>query len=505
MYTRAPAKIQAKLLQRLLRRASNTEWGRRFEFSRIAQQRDVVRAYQSRVPIHTYDDLRPYVDQMRKGAKNLLWPGSIKHFAVSSGTASDGKIIPLSREMLRFLNHKYSAGLAFNYLITTRSIKTFLGKHLMLPGRIEDDPNYPGTLIGEVSGLQVLSTPRIFRTFQAIPASTAFIPNWDSKFRSVIDQTLNQDIRAIAMTPTWALVFFGLLVERYNEIHGTAVQTVGEVWPNLQLYISGGVALSSYRSILKEHIGLPKIQFLETYGASEGFFSYQRDLSDPAMHLHLNNGVFYEFVRMDELGMDNPERLTIETVQTGVRYAPILSTCSGLWSYVLGDIVRFTSISPHKILVAGRTTEVIDKYGEAIFGEEARMAINKTCENTNSLVREYHVSAIPPNGTQTPTHEWLLEFSRVPYDCEDFIRSLDSELCEINRHYQIRREANAFGPPEIVIVPNGTFNEWLKTRRRDVHIQSKVPRMSEHRNVAEGVLAHAGGNARRIRLSELSS
>ncbi len=505
MPTRAPAKIQARLLRRLLRRASNTEWGRRFDFSRIAQQQDIVRAYQSRVPIHTYEDLRPYVDQTRKGAKNLLWPGSIKHFAVSSGTASDGKIIPLSKEMLRLLTRRYSAGLAFNYLITTGSIKTFLGKQLMLPGRIEDDPAYPGTLIGEVSGLQILSAPSIYRTFQAVPASIAFVPNWDSKLRSVIDQTLNQDIRLIAMTPTWSLVFFGLLIERYNEINGTGIRTVGEVWPNLQLYISGGVALSSYRSVLEEYIGLPDVHFLETYGASEGFFSYQKDLSDPAMHLHLNNGIFFEFVRLDELKLGNPERFTIETAETGVRYAPIISTCSGLWSYVLGDVVRFTSVSPHKIVVAGRTSDVIDKYGESVFGEEARIAINKSCEKTNSLVREYHVSAIPPNGSQIPSHEWLLEFSRVPYNCEDFIRSLDSVLCEINRHYQTRREANAFGPPEIVIVPKGTFSDWLKSSRRNIHFQSKVPRMSEQRCIAEGVIAHAKGNARRVRLTELGS
>ena len=299
-----------------------------------------------------------------------------------------------------------------------------------------------------------------------------------------------------------ALVLFGLLVERYNELHGTSLQTVGEVWPNLQLYISGGVALSSYRSILEEQIGLPHMHFLEAYGASEGFFSYQTDLRDPAMQLHLNNGVFYEFVRLDELTADNPERVTIANVKTGVRYAPILTTCSGLWAYLLGDVVRFTSTSPHKIMVAGRTSEMIDKYGEAMFGEDARVAINRTCEITNSLVREYHVSAIPPNGIQIPAHEWVLEFSRVPRDCTAFLRSLDSVLCDVNRHYHNRREAKAFGPPELVVVPNGTFNAWLKASKGDIQSQTKVPRMSEERCIADGVLALAGGDARRICVRE---
>ena len=203
MPRRVPSKIQAKLLRRLLRRASDTDWGRRFEFSRIAQQQDVVQAYQKRVPIHTYDDLKSDVNLTRAGSQNLLWPGKITHFAVSSGTASEGKVIPLSEEMLR-LNRKFSVGLAVNYLMTTRSVKTFLGKHLTLPGRIDDDPNYPGTLVGEVSGLQTLFAPGLFRTFlQAVPASTIYASNWDTKLRSIVDQTLDQDIRMVAMAPTW--------------------------------------------------------------------------------------------------------------------------------------------------------------------------------------------------------------------------------------------------------------------------------------------------------------
>ncbi len=490
--------MQARLLRRMLQRASNTEWGLKFEFADIARQSDVIDVYQSRVPIHTYKDLKPYINRIRAGEHDLLWPGDVKHFAVSSGTASEGKVIPLSKDMLR-LNRGFSVGLGFSYLVRTGAYKTFLGKHLTLPGRVEDDPDYPGTLVGEVSGLQILYAPGFFRAFlQAVPISIAFAPNWDSKIQAIVDRTLNQDVRMVAMAPTWALVLFGLLIERFNEVNGTSVRTVGEIWPNLQLYISGGVALSSYRAILEEQIGLPRMHFLEAYGASEGFFSYQTDLSDPAMRLHLNNGVFYEFIRLDELNAENPERRTISNVEPGVRYAMILTTCSGLWSYLLGDVVRFTSTDPHKIVVAGRTSEMIDKYGEAVFGEDARTAINKSCKATNSHVRDYHVSAIPPNGTQVPAHEWLFEFSRLPHDCEAFVRSLDSVLCDINRHYQIRREAKAFGPPEIVLLPDGTFNAWLKASRGDINSQAKIPRMSENRTVADGVLAHAGHRARRI-------
>ncbi len=502
MPRRTPFKIQSNQLRRLLGRAAHTEWGQRFGFSHIAQQSDVIKAYQSQVPIHTYEDLKPFVDRIRAGEEDILWPGKIRHFAISSGTASAGKVIPVSLDMLH-MTRKFPLRLIKKYVRTTQSWTTFLGKHLALPGKVEQDPDHPGVLIGEVSGLQSLYAPYIFRKFfRALPPSVTYISNWDSKLRTAVDLTLNQDIRLIAMVPTWAPVFFRLLIERYNEIHRSNISTVGEIWPNLNLYVSAGVALSSYRAILEEQIALPNLHFLEAYGASEGSFSCQTDLEDPAMQLLLDNGVFFEFIRMDDLGSENPERLTIEHVQTNVRYAPVLTTASGLWSYLLGDVIRFTNLSPPKILVAGRTSEMMDVYGEAVFGEEARHAINQACNLTNSLMQEFHVSAIAPHGDTLPAHEWIIEFNRVPQDLKEFLRLLDTSLCDINIHYQIRREGKAFRPPEVVIVPSGTFNAWLITSRGEITSQTKIPRMSNERNIACGVLNHAGEHAQRIQVDE---
>lgn len=487
-----PVGTQTRLLRDLLRRAAPTEWGQRYGFGEIAQSADVVAAFQERVPLHTYEDLRADADRIRRGAADVTWPGRFTHFAVSSGTASAGKILPVSREML-VKDRWFSVGAGMQYIATSGKANILGGKHLTIPGRIEEDPQFPGTVVGEVSGLVADFAPAFFRwLYQAVPNEITFLPNWERKLNAIVERTVNLDIRVLAMVPSWALVFFRLLIDRYNQEHGTSATTVGEVWPNLQLYASGGVALSSYQELLVQKIGLPHLDFMESYGASEGFFSFQTDLDDPAMLLHLDNGVFFEFVRMDALGADAPRRYTIADVEPDVRYAPFLSTCSGLWTYALGDVIRFTQTEPHKIVVAGRTSEMIDKYGEAVFGEETRAALERACERTGAHVRDFHVAPKAAELDRLPTHQWLIEFEQEPEHLDAFAEVIDRYLQEVNRHYQIRREANAFARPEIVPVPRGTFYAWLKQTKKVVSGQTKVPRMSEERQVADGVLALAG-------------
>ena len=490
-FVEAPVETQTRLLRRLLRRAAPTEWGRRFGFAEAARAPDVAAAYQARVPLHHYDDIRADVERVRRGTVDVMWPGRFTHFAVSSGTTSTGKIIPVSHEML-VKNRRFSVGVGLQYLAATGNTRFLFGKHLTLPGRIEEDPAFPGTVVGEVSGLQAEYAPRFFtHLLQALPNEVAFLPHWEHKLDTIVARTLELDIRLLVMAPTWALVLFKLLLERYNAQRGASATTVGEVWPNMQVFVSGGVALSSYRAVLEQQIGLPHLDFLETYGASEGFFSFQTDLADPAMLLHLDNGVFFEFVPMDEITKENPDRYTIADVEPGVRYAPFLTTCSGLWAYGLGDVVRFTQTFPHKILVAGRTSEMIDKYGEAVFGEEARAALERACRETDAQVRDFHVAPRLADLDHLPAHQWLVEFEKEPESLDAFATVIDGSLQAVNRHYQIRREARAFGPPEIVSLPQGTFYAWLKKTRKTISGQTKVPRLSEERQVADGVLALA--------------
>ncbi|WP_456428552.1 GH3 auxin-responsive promoter family protein [Rhodocaloribacter sp.] len=493
-FVAAPVETQEALLRGLLRRAAHTEWGRRFGFSELARASDVVAAYQARVPLHTYEALRADVARIRRGVPDVIRPGVFRHFAVSSGTASAGKIIPVSEEML-VKNRRFSLGSAFQYLAESGNPRLWLGKFLSVPGRIEDDPEHPGALIGEVSGLQAEFAPAFVRRFyQAVPNATLYLPNWEDKLAAIVDRTVDMDVRAIAMVPSWALVLFQMVIERHNRKHGARVRTLGEVWPNLQVFFSGGVALRSYRHLLEALIGLPEMHFWEHYGASEGFFAHQTTLEDEAMMLHLDNGVFYEFVRMDEREADAPRRHTVADVETGVRYALYVTTCSGLWAYDVGDVVRFTQTAPPKIVVAGRTSEMLDRYGEAVFGEEARAALRHACAQTGAQVRDFHVAPRPAGLDRLPAHEWLVEFESAPDPLEPFAEAIDAYLQRVNRHYQIRREARVFDPPQIVPLPPGVFFEWLKRSRKRVGAQSKVPRMSEERDVAEGVLALVGNN-----------
>ncbi len=486
-----PVETQRRLLTGLLDRASHTEWGKRLGFGDLARSTDVVASFQDQVPLHGYPDIEADVKRMRAGGEDILWPGKAIHFAVSSGTTSAGKIIPVSRDML-LSNKRFATGVVLNYLLTRRNIRCVLGRQLGLPGRIEEDPRYPGTYIGEVSGLQALFAPLLYRrVLQAVPNETAFLPNWDQKLKAIADRTLDMDIRMVIMAPTWGSVLFKLLIDRYNARHGSSAASVGDIWPNLQVFISGGVALSSYLDVLRDVINKPDLDFLETYGASEGFFSYQTDLDDPSMLLHLDNGVFFEFVRLEDLDRPDAQRFTIADVEPGIRYAPFLTTCSGLWAYGLGDVVRFTSVSPHKIQVAGRTAEMMDGYGEAVFGEDAREAIESACSETGARLADYHVAPRLLTSERLPAHQWLVEFELEPADDDRFLRALDARLSAINRHYQIRREALAFDPPELVSLPRGTYRAWLEATRPSVSAQTKVPRMSEARTIADGILATA--------------
>ncbi len=483
-----PVATQRSLLRRLLGRAADTEWGRRFGFAEIAEASDVVAAYQDRVPLHRYADIEADVERVRAGTADVMWPGTATNFAISSGTVSDGKVIPISDETID-QNRSFSVGAGINYLKESLNPSFFGGAHLTLPGRVEEDPNYPGTKAGEISGILAENAPGFFRTlYQAVPNEITFLSSWEEKLQAVAERTVDEDIRLLVMVPTWALNLFDLLIDLHNQRNNDTATTVGEVWPNLQVFISGGVALGSYRDLIEEKIG-HDIDFVETYGASEGFFSFQDELDDPSMLLHLDNGVFYEFVPLDERGDDAPSRYTIADVEPGVRYSMHVTSCSGLWAYEVGDVVRFTQTFPHKIAVAGRTSDMIDEYGEAIYGDEVQAALKEACEATDAHVADYHVAPRRATNGEQPGHEWLIEFERAPDDVSTFEHILDEYLQEVNRHYYIRREGDALEGPHVSVLPEGTFYRWLRATKDEISGQTKVPRMSANRDVADDVLA----------------
>lgn len=484
-----PVGTQHAMLRKLTRKAADTEWGKRFGFGEIADASDPVRLYQERVPIHGYEDYRADVDRIRTGEPDIIWPGTFKHYAVSSGTASAGKIIPLSKEMLD-INRKFTLTVAMSYFEAQADPSFLFGRLLSVPGRIEDDPKYPGSWIGEVSGLQYLVAPTIIKKFyQAVPEDILFLPNWEKKLDAIVEHTLKMNIRAIAMVPSWAPVLFRKLIAHHNKVWQDNATTVAEIWPNLEVFFSGGVALSSYRTLLEEQIGGP-VNFVENYGASEGYISFQDIPNADDMLVHLDTGVFLEFEPVDGSG----QRVSIDGVETGVRYRIFVSTVSGLWAYEVGDVIKFTSTDPYRIVVAGRTNEVLDTYGEAVYGDEARQALEKACEVTGAQTTNYHIAPIPASNASLPGHEWFIEFDEPPSDVEAFARVIDEHLQEINRHYVIRREAQAFLPPKISSLRRGTFFAWLRETKKRVSAQTKVPRMSEAREIAEALLKISGNN-----------
>jgi hypothetical protein len=468
-----------------LRTARETEWGRRYRFGDLAVEPDVKAAYRETVPLHSYDDIREDVLRVRKSEADVMWPGRFTDFAVSSGTASAGKIIPVSRATL-LANKRFSMGMLYNYIAQTGDARCLRGRFLSLPGRVAEDPNFPGTWVGEVSGLLARHAPRfVSRFLQAVPNETLNLTSWEAKLNAIVEQTLAMDIRSVVMVPTWALVFFEQLLARYSRVTGRRADSIADVWPNFRLFFSGGVALSSYREILEEQTGPGTVDFMEAYGASEGFFAFQLHPDDRDMALHLDNGIYYEFLRLDDPGR---RRYSIDEVEPGVRYQMYVSTASGLWAYGVGDVVRFTSILPPRLVVAGRTSEMIDKYGEAVFGDEARDALVAACEGSGARIVDYHIAPSLPNRKKLPTYQWLVEFERPPVDIRGFATYLDEHLQRVNRHYQIRREDRVFSAPEVVSLPKGTFYEWLRRSRLSVSAQSKVPRMSEERLVADQLL-----------------
>lgn len=483
-----PAEAQRRLLRHLLEQARDTTFGRAHRFADLLRAPDLVQAYQQAVPLHSRETMAETLARVRHGEENLTWPGRIRHFAISSGTASAGTILPRTAAHLK-QDARFSVGVGLHYLAHTGRTALLGGPHLSIPGRVEPDPVQPGAVVGEVSGLVAHAAPAFFRhLYQAVPDAVADLPHWEAKLDAIAQRAAHTDLRMIAMVPSWSAALFARVRDAYRARHGFAPDTMREIWPNLQVFISGGVALSSYQHALREQIG-GGVDFVETYGASEGFFSFMERPGDDAMRLHLSNGVFYEFVPEVRLGEPDPPRLTLGEVETGVRYALHVSTMSGLWAYAVADFVRFTHLAPPRLVVAGRTRQVLDRFGEAVHAAEAGAAFAEACAHTGAQGADFHVTSVVRDGV--PHHRWVVSFERLPDEAERLAGYLDAYLQRVNRHYTIRREGAALGPPEVVIVEPEAFLRWLHNTRSHVGAQSKVPRLSEEPDVAARIIAHS--------------
>ena len=478
----APVKTQLDVLGRLVSRARETQFGVENRFEALLASQDLLGAYQDSVPLQSYDDLEPYFTLARIGWEDMAWPGLTTRFAVSSGTVSKGKIIPATQTMLKTMR-RCSLELLKAYMASTRRYDVLLGKFLGVSGNVNRDEE--GALVGEMSGLVRGTSPIWFnRYWHAVDESVLRIDDWSSRLSAVASVAGGLDVRAIAMVPSWSVPLFEKLIDQYGRIERAGRSSVGQVWPNLRVFFSSGVPLNSYRRLLSNYLNVDDIHFVELYTASEGFFAFQDRIGHSDMLLHLDAGVFYEFVPMKEFGDKDARRLTIADVVPGEKYALYVTTCSGLWSYAVRDMVEFTTVNPHRIRVVGRTTEMLDSFGEALFAFEAREALDLACELHGAHVAYVHVTYVwPSDDQQVPQHEWAIEFVNVPDGFEMFCQTLDALLCTSNRHYQIRREADALKAPLITCLRRGAVERWLSSARDRVSAQTKLPFMSESRHI----------------------
>jgi hypothetical protein len=476
-----PAGTQERLLLSLVRRAASTEWGRAHGYDRIRSARD----FQQAVPVCRYEAMAPLWHRAFEGGRNLAWPGHIRYFALSSGTTSEFcKALPVSKEALRA---NIRSGVTLLALCERQAPDADLsrGKTLYFGGS-QTLERRGACWQGDSSGINALHIPRLAWRYRLPDRDVARLTDWDAKVEAICERYLHSPVRAIVGLPSWTLLLFRHLIDVARERLGRQVTTVAEVWPHLRAFIHFGMAFEPYRRQFKEILGRP-VAYIDTYSSSEGGMNaIQSDQADPSMQLILDCGAFYEFVPRDEIGRPQPTRLTLREVETGVDYALLLTTCSGIWAYDVGDIVRFTSLRPPKLLMSGRTRLGLNALGEHVIQGELEVAMSVACRATGAVLREFTVATVLPTAAEPRgAHLWLVEFQGDPPPLEDFARGLDARLIEDNLDYKTHRDKD-FGmlPPTAVALAPGTFYEWAR-RHGQLGGQHKIPRVAQAQAMAD--------------------
>jgi hypothetical protein len=477
-----PIAAQRDMLQHLVTAGQYTEFGKRFGLSKTF----TVKAFKAAVPIHTYEDLKPYIDRMMAGEENVLWNTPIEWFAKSSGTTSDrSKYIPVSKESLDENHYQGSKDVLTMYYKNFPESDLLTGKGLVVGGshtvaQVNDNVQY-----GDLSAVLMQNMPFWSQWMRTPEISIALLDEWERKIEQLAQSTSYENVTSMGGVPTWTM----LLIKRILQIRGK--ETLAEVWPNLELYMHGGVSFVPYREQFEKLIGKP-VNFLDMYNASEGFFAAQTHPDEDGMLLFLEHGIFYEFMPVEEYGNENPKTIGLKDVQIGKNYAPVISTTGGLWRYLLGDTIQFTTTFPFRIKVSGRLKHYINAFGEEVIVDNTDKAIALACEKTGALVMDYTAAPIYFSGNTNGAHQWLIEFEKQPDDLQLFTYELDSALRSVNSDYDAKRYKDiALRQLIITPLPNGTFNSWLRLKGK-LGGQHKVPRLSNDRVFVEEVLGMSG-------------
>ncbi len=479
LFREYPGNVQRDTLMQLLDVARETWYGNQYGFENITNYNDFCK----QVPLQEYDDLKFFVEKLRNGEKNLLWPGEIRWFAKSSGTTSDkSKFIPVTQEALDDCHFRGGKDVMyFNEKLYPEN-RVLKGKGLIIGGSHKINNFSNESYFGDLSAILIENFPFYAEFLRTPKTSIALMENWEEKLEQMAQATIPENVTSISGVPSWTLV----LLKRILEITGAS--NIMEVWPNLELFIHGGVSFDPYKSQYRQIISNPNMHYMETYNASEGFFGIQDDPNDPAMLLMLDYGIFYEFIPVNEIGNKNPTTLQIDEVQPNVNYAMVITTNAGLWRYIIGDTIKFTQTFPHKFLITGRTRHFINAFGEELIVDNAEKALGIACQKTGAEINEYTAAPVYMEIGKQGAHEWLIEFEKEPADLDYFTYVLDDALKNVNSDYEAKRfKSYNLDMPRIKSIPKGTFHQWLQQKGK-LGGQHKIPRLSNNREFIEDIL-----------------
>lgn len=479
LFMKYPMEVQGELFTRLIDEAALTRFGLEHDFGKIRTVKD----FKSAVPVRTYEEFKPYVEKLREGDQNVLWPSKLKWFAKSSGTTdARSKFIPVSKEALEECHYKGGKDLLALYYHQRPTANLYTGKTLVVGGSSKINPFNEEGYTGDLSAIIIKNLPIWVELRRTPSKDIALMDNWEEKIEAMAEATSFEDVTTIVGVPSWTLVLLKRILEKHN------AKTVKEVWPNLELYMHGGVSFKPYREQFQKLIGFDSMNYVETYNASEGFFGIQDRIDGDDLLLMLDYGIFYEFMPLEELGKSNPKTLGLNEVELGVSYAIIISTNAGLWRYLLGDTVKFTSKYPFRVQVSGRTKHHINAFGEELMVDNADHAISVASLQTGAHVSDYTVAPLFYQETGGGAHEWVIEFEQEPPCMDEFLNHLDSALKAVNTDYEAKRAFDLnLKAPLLRTVPKGTFYQWLKSQGK-LGGQHKVPRLSNERFYVEEVL-----------------
>ena len=465
-----PLETQKRIFETLIRDAKETSFGKDHAFEKIETYKD----FKEKVPIRDYEEFRPYIEKIKDGMSDILWKGKPLYFAKTSGTISGAKFIPISEESMPFQIASAKEALLL-YIAETGNAKYLNGKLMFLQGSPEIDEKY-NVKTGRLSGIVAHYVPKYLQRNRLPSWKTNCIEDWETKVNTIVDETVNEDMRLIAGIPSWVQMYFEKLVQKEGK-------QVSEIFPKFNLFVYGGVNYEPYRQIMEKLIG-KKVDTIELYPASEGFFAYQDKQNEKGMLLLLNHGIFYEFIPANEFFEDSRKRLSLGEVKVGVNYVIIISTNAGLWAYNIGDTVEFTSLDPYRIIVTGRIKHFISAFGEHVIGKEVELAIRKAMEGTNAIVKEFTVAPQVKPEYGLPYHEWFIEFEIEPVDLIIFSSIVENAMKDQNSYYLDLIEGKILKPLIISLVVKDGFREYMKSIGK-LGGQNKIPKLSNDRKFAD--------------------